>query len=447
MSLERWLFGSVIYPAYHTLKRDAVLRHIAEYERNQWLSPHHIAEIQARKLNALVGHATTRVPYYRQLTRGPVNGSFGLKELSQLPPLTKAIIRKEGRALLAENACESDLESNSTSGSTGEPLYFFTDQRSSDCRKASVVRNGRWAGIDLGDREIRLWGSPIDIKKSQALRGRLHGWLTRSRLISAYDLSRESLREYLRIINAFQPQLLISYPSVLEELTLEARRSGIRVKSPRAIIVSAEMTYPHQRDLFESVLGSPVFNRYGSREVGDIAQECEVHDELHVNADRILVEIVRPDLAPCEADEVGDVLITDLDNYGMPLIRYAIGDRAALSRRDSCACGRGLPLIARIEGRSLDIVRFPNGAAVGGTYWTILLRTRPGISQFQVVQKSPREVTIRYVSEHPLGAELLDVVKRDVEKRAGPGFQVIFERVSVIPRNAAGKRRLVTSEV
>ena len=447
MSWERWLFGRVLYPAYHAVSRDEVLQHIETLERNQWLSASELQFLQAEKLDRLIRHAARHVPYYGPLLNGAADRGFAIAELQRLPRLTKAVIRGAGRNLIAANARAGELKANSTSGSTGEPLYFYTDERSANFRKASVVRNKRWTGLEPGDRQLVLWGSPVDSAKSQELRGKLHGWLTRTRLVSAYNLSREKLEECLDEIASYAPHLLVAYPSVLEELAQQVQRSQRAAVRIPAVLTSAETLYPHQRALFEQVFAAPVFNRYGCREVGDIAQECAVHDGLHVNSDRVLVEIVREDGSWCEPGEVGDVLVTDLDNFGMPLIRYAIGDRAALAPPAACACGRGLQRLAFVEGRTLDVIRFPNGSAVGGTYWTILLRKRPGIDQFQVVQQTLDEVVIRYLAPAPLSAETTDYVRNDVLQRSGSGFRVVFERVDHIAVTAGGKRRIVASDL
>lgn len=443
--IERVLFGSVLYPAYQTLQGGEVLRLIEACEKEQWYSRARIDELQAEKLVQLLQHAAEKVPYYQQLLAG-IQCSKGPEALRQMPPLTKADIRSAEGMLQASDANPRDLEPNSTSGSTGEPLRFYTDRRSSNGRKAAVVRNRRWAGVQPGDREMRLWGSPIDNDKAKALRGRLHSWLTRTRMINAYDLSRDALQSYLREIAAYKPSLLISYPSVLEELAGEAVRSGFAAVPIGAIVVSAERLFPAQRELFQNVFASQVFNRYGCREVGDIAHECNLHQGLHLNSERVFVEVVREDLSPCAPGEIGDLLVTDLDNYGMPLIRYSIGDRGAFAEAP-CACGRGLPLLGEIEGRSLDVVRFPNGSAVGGTYWTILLRERPGIRQFQVIQQHIDEVIIHYTADINLSLETEKFIQQDVRRRAGPDFRVVFDHVEEIKRTAAGKRRLVISQL
>jgi phenylacetate-CoA ligase len=446
MSVERWFFGNVLYPAYHTVKRDPVLRNIAELDRNQWLSTTQLQELQLRKLERLLRHAASHVPYYRDLLSGA--SDFSPRTLRSLPPLTKAIVRRESKRLVAENAVPGELHKNSTSGSTGEPLYFYTDENSLSCRKAAVARNKSWAGLKRGDRELLLWGSPIDKARAARLRGRVHSWLTRSRLVSSYNLSQEELGKCLRIIASSRPRLITAYPSVLEELAREYRRGGYPPLGVPAFITSAETLYPHQRKLFEETFQAQIFNRYGSREVGDIAQECEQHTGLHINCDRVFVEVVREDLTACDPGEPGSVLVTDLDNFGMPLIRYAIGDRAALAAPGStCACGRGLPRLEDVAGRAFDVIRFPNGSAVGGTYWTILLRTRPGIDRFQVVQQQLDEITIRYMADAPLPRETADFVRGEIAKRAGDAFRVKFDRVTEIAAGAGGKQRIVLSEL
>jgi phenylacetate-CoA ligase len=437
-SVERWLFGDVILPAYHAVKRDPVMAHTAELDRNQWLSAAQLRALQEQKLERLLRHAAQHVPYYRELSSRGLQG---------LPPLTKATIRRESKRLVAENVPPGELHASRTSGSTGEALYFYTDEKSLSCRKAAVVRNKSWAGVQRGDRQLQLWGSPIDSARASRLRGRLHNWLMRTVLLSAYNLSRQELGKCLRTIASYRPRLITAYPSVLEELAREYLRGSYAPLGVPAFLTSAETLYPHQRKLFEETFEAPVFNRYGCREVGDIAQECSLHDGLHINSDRLLVEVVREDLTPCGPGELGNVLVTDLDNFGMPFIRYAIGDQAAFATDAACRCGRGLPRLETVAGRAFDVVRFPNGGAVGGTYWTILMKTRPGIDRFQVVQQQLDEITIRYLADAPLPRETADFLRSEIAKRAGDALRVKFDRVTEIAVGAGGKQRIVMSEI
>ena len=450
MTLGRLAYAHVVHPLYHFAKRDGVNRAVHELRRNQWLAANAIDAIQQEKLQRILVHAHGHVPYYRDAI-----DALGVdpRELAQtetfarLPVLTKATIRRNHDRLQTTALAGNRLHLNSTSGSTGEPLEFYTDDGISTYLKASVIRNKEWTGWRRSSREVFLWGAPIDASKVKALRGRVHGAITGSLFLSAYDMTEEAMDGYLSSIARHQPILLISYPSILEVFATHCRRRSARVESLRAIITSAETLEPHQRDLIEKTFGARVFNRYGCREVGDIAHECASHTGLHVNSDCVLVEIVDGSGRPCSRGETGDVLVTSLRNYGMPLIRYAIGDRAAWSLRTTCECGRGLPLLAGIEGRSMDVVATRSGKHIGGTYWTILLRSRPGFTQFQVVQDTPDGVTVRFVRDDRFDAGVLEYYTQRIREKCGAEFHVEFQEEKELERTAAGKRRLVVSNV
>jgi phenylacetate-CoA ligase len=215
----------------------------------------------------------------------------------------------------------------------------------------------------------------------------------------------------------------------------------------KAIVSSAETLWPHQRSLIEETFRVPVFDRYGCREVGQIASECSFHEGMHVSADRVLVEIVGETGKTAAPGEEGTILVTDLDNYGMPLIRYDIGDRATARIDSSCECGRGLPLLERIHGRTMDIIHTPDGRRVGGTFWTLLLRQRPGISRFQVVQDSPSGVTVYFVRGTEFESEVLDYFLAEIKKHCGADFQIDFvEKLSIEP-SESGKQKLIVSNL
>ncbi len=450
MMLGRLAYARVAYPLYHAMKRDGVNGAIKELRSNQWFAPEKIASLQREKLERLLVHAYRNVPYYRD-----VIGALGADPAAlanadrflEVPVLTKRIIREQGARMCATGDAGNRLRPNSTSGSTGEPLRFFTDDRITPYLKASVLRFKEWTGWRMTSREACLWGAPIDAAKASALRGRIHAWITGSLFLSAYDMSAEAMDQYIASIMAYQPELLLSYPSILEVFADHCRRKDVKFGSLCAIITSAETLWPHQREGIEASFGVRVFDRYGSREVGDVAQECENHLGLHVGADCVLVEIVDASGQPCKPGEVGDLLVTSLHNHGMPLVRYAIGDRAAWAVESRCTCGRGLPLLSGVEGRSMDVVRTKSGQHIGGTYWTILLRSRPGISRFQVVQDTLDGIEVKYVRDGEFDPAVLEYFTGRIREKCGGDFEVSFREETEITRNAAGKRRIVVSNV
>jgi phenylacetate-CoA ligase len=446
---RRVLYPNVLYPLYHLVKRDGVNEAIKDLKKNQWMNKEEIDNLQHQKLLHLLRFAYKNVPYYHDVI--PVT-QLSVEQLAlpdnfcRIPILTKQSIRKNIERLIATDLKGNKLEKNSTSGSTGEPLFFYTDLWSSTYRKATVIRNKGWAGFRLGDREARLWGSPIDESRVRKLRGRMHGIVTNQLFLSAYDLTPECIDEYIELIHNFRPTLMVAYPSILEAFAAHCRTRQASFDCFKAIISSAETLYPHQREFFEAEFGVRVFNRYGCREVGDIAQECEVHNGLHVNSDRILVEILDNQGMPCEPGRWGELFVTDLDNYGMPFIRYQIGDSAVWAEDQKCPCGRGLPLLAEVEGRSMDVVRSPSGNSLGGTFWTILFRMKPGIKQIQIVQEKLDGVKVMFVRDVGFEECVLDYFRDRIKEKCGTNFVVEFNEVSSIRNTKSGKNRLVISK-
>lgn len=452
MSLRTHTYGKIIYPLYHCLKRDGVNRALRTALFNEKLSAGMLKSLQLRKLRSLLEFATIHVPYYEKcrLATGMTGDTLATPEgFRSWPILTKAILREQTDALVSTKLNGNRLIPSSTSGSTGEATYFFLDTRSDAFRKAIVIRNAEWAGIRNGDKLVRLWGARRDFATAhhpilQSLRSKVMG----SRVFDSTDLSDERLAQYVLEIKRIEPELMVSYPGPLEILASYCRDRNIEFASLKAIITSAETLWPHQRALAESVFGVKIYNRYGSREFGDIAHECHVGNGLHVNSDRVYIEVLDPSGVPCPPGETGELFITDLDNYGMPMIRYRIGDLGAWSTDADCTCGRPFPLLARVEGRSLDVVKTADGKRVGGTFWTILLKSRPGLRQIQVVQDSIAGVRIHYIPEaNPPSQASLDYFKHEINKTCGRDFKVEFVELSHMELGPTGKHRLIVSNI
>ena len=204
--------------------------------------------------------------------------------------------------------------------------------------------------------------------------------------------------------------------------------------------------YPWQRTTIQRAFSCPVYNRYGCREFGAIAHECHTREGLHINSDRLILEILDTNYKTCPPNEIGEIVITDLDNYGMPLIRYQVGDRGAHAGY-MCSCGRGLPLLHSIDGRILDVIRAPNGNILGGTFWTLLFKSKPGIAAFQVIQKNLSEITVNYIKDITTNKIPLDFFSSKIKEKCGPNFQVNYKEVKHIPKTESGKTRFIISEL
>lgn len=448
--MYHWIYRKLLYPAYHRVIGSGASDAIRALEAHDHLSAEELQSTNRTKLRDLLHHAGTHVPYYRDVIDAlgcSVDELVEPKNFAQLPMLTKDIIRRQDKRLTSENLDNNRLDANSTSGSTGSPLHFFTDTRSKTWRKATVVRNRRWLGIKRGDRIVNLWGSPIDQARVSAWRGRLHSYTTRIKFLSAYSLSDADMERYVQTLHAFAPKMLVGYPSVLAEFARFCARRQLSLPELRAIICSAEALFPEQREVIESVFATPVFNRYGCREVGDIAHERPGQEGLVVNSDRILVEIVDNQGQLCEPGTSGEMLMTDLDNYGMPLIRYRIGDVGRWLDPSRISADIPYPVLESVEGRSMDVVVSPSGQRVGGTFWTILFRKRPGIALFQVVQDRADHIAVRYVQDPDVEAVDTEYFRGKIHEKCGTALGVTFQQVDAIEADPTGKRRLVLSQV
>jgi phenylacetate-CoA ligase len=214
--------------------------------------------------------------------------------------------------------------------------------------------------------------------------------------------------------------------------------------SPRSIVVGGEKLHGFQRQVIEEVFQSPIFETYGCREFMLIGAECDRHEGLHLTAENLLVEVLDDDGRPTPAGEEGNVVITDLYNYGMPFIRYANGDRA-IAGWGTCSCGRGLPLLKKVTGRSLDILTTPDGHRVPGEFFPHLLKDFPAIERFQVVQEEPELIRLKIVANGNWCAADEADVKREVEKVVGNTVRFLIERVDEIPLTRSGKLQVVVN--
>lgn len=442
------LYRQVLWPAYEKLRGRHTHDYFRQVERNQWLPAQAVADQQWEALLRLVRHAYDQSPWYR--TRFDQAGLRpdqirSLADFRRIPPITKQDIRQHRAAMVAENYRDRVYE-HKTGGSTGTPLQFFMTRESYEWRNAVMLRGYGWAGAADGVKTFYLWGVPLNNPTPhQRRKAALHDWIQRRKIYNSYRLTPDTLPDCLRELNEFAPQVLVGYTSMLEYLARYIRKNGgLRVKL-HSVITSAEGVSAAQRDLFRETFQAPVFHSYGSREFKLIAMDCE-HGGLHLSADNLLVECLRNG-RPAQPGEMGAVVITDLHNYGMPFIRYEIGDLATPSDKP-CACGRGLPLLDAVAGRIPDTIQTPEGRLIHGTFFGQLLMWFPCIDHFQVTQKSLTHLHVRLVAaQRDTAVATLPKIKSKMQSVLGETISIEFEFCDVIPPNAAGKHRFVISEI
>jgi len=423
------------------ITRHSRMKRLRELNKTQYLPHECLIELQETKLRKLIEHAKVDVPYYREILKDVEVES--LKDLEAVPFLTKKIIQQNGDRIKAESISSARFIPNATGGSTGQKLEFFNDENA--CLAALILRGNIWAGWKVGERQAQLWGAHSDIATSKiSYRYLKRSLIHRNLLLSSYNMTDNDISEYHRLINDHKPQLVTGYSSALYLFCESVRRNNLKVYSPEGVISSAETLRQDQRETMEAVFGCKVLDRYGCREVGSIAHECDRQHGMHINIDHVIVEVVNENGEPCNAGEVGEIVITDLDNYVFPFIRYKIGDIGVLSDQ-TCGCGRGLPLMEKVEGRVWDVVVGANGNRLVGTFW--LVDGVTGIRQYQVIQKAFGKLRLRLVVDNRFNDEERKKLSERVKEYCGDNMELYIEILDDIPPSESGKHRYIISEV
>jgi phenylacetate-CoA ligase len=437
------LFRRVLFPLYERgLRRRSTLTYLREYESDQWLAPERIAELQWHKLKALLSYCGREVPYYRRVWSALDITPDDIRtpaDFARLPVLTKADIRANFDDLIAP-AHRAHLLYKTTGGSTGEPLRFGYTRESHERRSAVMWRGYGWAGARMGRRSLYLWGGAVgNPSRVQLLKDELFHAAFGRRVLDSFPMSEANMSSYADAIDGYRPEIIVGYVGPLVRLAEWLLATGRRVRPPEAILGAAEALLEYQRDVIERAFGAPAYNTYGCREFMLVASECEQRNGLHVNADHLWVEAG-------EAGRPADMLITDLHNYGMPFVRYANGDLATASSR-RCACGRGLSLLERVDGRKLDAIRTRGGQRLPGEFFPHMLKDVAGIDRFQVVQRSLDSLDIWMIAGKGFDAASLDYLRAEVHKVLGDALALRFHFVDEIPTGANGKFRVTLCEL
>jgi phenylacetate-CoA ligase len=432
----------LILPVHERLRGRETMRHYRALRANERRSPEQVAALRDRKLQALVGHCLAQVPFYRErLQAAGIDAADGLTaaDLPRLPPLERAEIRQHVDALCAANY-RNRLIRYSTGGSTGEPLVFYTDRRKEARHNAHKLRYRAWHGVRPGDRQADFWGSPIELGKQTALRLWKDRRLLNQRLFSAFDLTEARLDGYIAELRRFKPRLVYGYPTVIHRVALRMKEQGVWPRGwPQLVATTAEMLMDHQRAVIAQAFDCPVANEYGSRDGGLVAAECP-QGRLHMAAEHTVVEVADPD------DEgVGDLLVTNLDAYGMPLLRYRLGDRGWLDH-EGCDCGLPLPVLGGVAGRSNDFLVGRDGKLVHSLAPIYVLRELSKLSQFRIRQRPDRSLEVQMVVQQMLTAGELDHIRDRLQATLDLPVDVDFRYPETIEPEASGKYRWVVSE-
>jgi phenylacetate-CoA ligase len=407
----------------------------------QQLDSEKIRKIQLERLRHLLRFSYEHVPYYHKVFREnnlKPHDIQDLADLEKLPILTKDIIRKNFQELIATNYSAKGTVLCSTSGTTGEPICFLKTKQQQSWENAAGYLATSWYGFDPGYKHALLWALPSSLSVWQ----KKLNFLVREKVLNTFKMSQETLRQFAREMTTFKPDVLRGYSTMLHFFAHFAKEEGIEIR-PRSVVATGEDLVDYQRREIQDVFGCDSFSFYASREISAIAAECFTHEGYHVMDSNVVLEIIKDGLQ-IHTEETGMIVLTGLTNYGMPLIRYQIGDLARLST-EKCSCGKSLSLIKKIDGRISDILIDVNSYYSASPSAHYVFKGLP-VKQYQIVQETAEKIKIKIVRGEGYSEKDAEVITQRVQQYLGT-FNVTFEYVYCISPQRSGKMRVIKSQL
>lgn len=452
--LRRLYFNLYLFffPLHHWFISYNSVRFLKDFNKSQWLSPEEIKNYQENRLRKFIARAYYHVPFYRELF-----DSNGLKpediktidDLQKIPIIDKNVVRENMYFFLSDNHNKKHIQKMQTSGSTGEPFSVFGEKKQLEMRWAANQRSLEWTGYRFGDKQVRLWHKYLGMKTKEIIRELADAFFSRRKFIPAYEISDANLKKYVDDIMKYKPVLLDGYAESFNFLARFLKNNPYNGHKPKAIITSAQTLPRESRKIIEGSFNCKVFDKYGSREFGGgVAYQCGHGNNYHIVAECNIVEIIKEG-KKAKQGEVGEVVITELNNYAMPLIRYKIGDLAvAVDENAVCPCGRGLPMIGEIQGRLQSVVVGTSNQFIPGTFFNrVFFKHDLAIRQYQIVQEKRGELIIKIIKGNIFTDPVLNEILKDIKKHMGEDLKIVVEFVNEIPLGRTGKRQYCVSKI
>ncbi len=421
---------------------------LAELERTQWLTPDGMRDYQTGRLNALLQTALAHSPWHAArlhaagLAEGVATGSVTLADLSRLPTMNKRDARDNVEQLVWREV-PGGVFKYTTGGSSGEPLIFYFGRSRQAADAAGRLRARRWWGVQPGEREVYLWGAPVELNKTDRIKT-LRDRLVNQLLLNAFEMSPVGMDGYLVAIQDWNPKAIYGYASSLALLAAHAESSGIKLKLPALRVVSAtgEPLFPHQRELIERVFGVPVSIEYGARDAGLMALQSPDGTLLQMSETHI-IEVLDDAGNPVEE---GEAVITSLVSEAQPFIRYRTGDVVRRSEKNDPG-GRSLAVLDAVVGRQTDFIVAADGRIMHALAVIYVLRAIPGVSQFKLIQHTVNRMEVQVVPDTRWNDAALEAVVEGLRTRLGDTLRVELKLLESIGPEASGKFRYVVSHV
>lgn len=395
--------------------------------------------------------AKTNVQYYQERIPdlGNVHSYGELREIIKKIPILERgdlVLNKED---MISSITGDNIFWNKSGGSTGNPVEFLQDQDYNNWSFANKILFLTWTGYVPGERHVKIWGAKRDNSyDGSKIRQWVHENIMGEKIFSCYETSTKIWKDYLHEIDGLRPSVIESYVEAIYECSCTMIREGIGCHKPNGIITSAGVLSQDMKKTIEKAWNCIVLNRYGSREVGDIACSCKKSDNLHVSELTHFVEIVGENGEECVEGEVGDILVTLITNNTMPIIRYRIGDRAAWSH-EGCECGRNTKRLKSIAGRSNDYLFGDGRKKVFGA--TTAMHLIDGIKQYQIVQDKTGKIIIKILPWENISEEAMSSQTKKAANKLkgflGEKTKVNVQIVDSLELGPTGKHRFIINNM
>jgi len=469
-----YIVGRITFPlSNYLMNRRNIISRYKRLIKSEWYPEERLREIQFKKMIRMIEYANSRVPYYRKVFKeiGLSPGDIKqLEDIRMLPALSRQDVIDHHREMV-DSRCHASIQfadnsergagepvplarfrkyklvRNTSSGSTGAPTVFYEDGSITSTNWANELRMKNWYGIEPGAKEMRMVRISTEfMPKSRTLLMRRYLW--NQMILPGINLSEDDYRICYEGIREFRPKVFWGFTSALFGLAeyIENNRKDISGLRPRLVITWAAPLYEHEEKKMKSVFGCPVTNIYGAREVGHVAAVCP-HGSFHINQESLLVETGDID-GDYGGGDVGEILVTTLENTPMPFIRYRMGDVGRIAASD-CSCGRSLQVLKDFLGRTGEIFMTRDGRMISPNFWCRTFmndRIAKAFKRFQVVYKKDGNIRIKLVKKHNNVHEAESLLKEFMRKNLPSDIRVDFDYVEEIKPLISGKYQMVVNE-
>lgn len=429
--------------------RAPILERLKWLLHTQTLNAAEIKKIQLEKLNQLLTHAYQTVPYYqrvfseRKLHPDDIQNEG---DLIKLPLLTRDILLNHQDELVSTKADFSTLKDNYSSGSTGRRALFKQDQNFRLWMRAHQIRTYMWCNNwNIGEKFVLLWGSEIYWNMFN-IRDKIVNLLSNRREFNTFKLSANLIKSFARNLKQFNPALISSYSNALHLISLELKKHNIRIPALRSIQTTSEPMPPAMRQRVEKSFNCEVFDKYGSRETNIVSHESPAHDGMLIQSENVVAEFINSKGLHCHANEKGKVILTTLNNFSMPLIRYETNDLAAPLEGYSNKSYQ-FPRMTEVAGRDQDLIFTPLGDYIDSYFFSYLFMRFEAIHWFQVIQNEYGSLYVRLLAPGGISQECKKEILDRIKYHTGYEFNIEFEILTEMPMSSTGKFRLCVSNV